>query len=421
MSKIRLGVLGADDSLAVIEEVAREFGEINMRPVVYWEEVEIKERMHPLENEVDMWLCSGQVPYSVAKELYPDRPVFYTRHSGEGLYKVLLFLSHEQGLRVSDLSFDTLSPDSVNQFLASVGIACQVHLKHYTGAIHSDELVNFHRSLWEQGLTKAAVTCLRSAQLKLKKLGIPATHITPTASEVRQVLDAIVKTHDLLVSRNAQVVVQFVQRCSENAIVTEPDFDAAIHRYARCLHGTKQQVNASSWMVYTTRGAMEEITDNFRTRPRFRQLTGLPDEAACGGIGVGSTVSEALGRARLALSQAQWHGPGSWGCTLETNTLIAPLEEGHKTLALEYAREDFQHLSGEIALSSLTLSKIAGIIAKRKSSRITVNELAEYFNILPRSARRILLRLEENGLATVVGEETAYQRGRPRKIYDIQI
>ncbi|WAH43948.1 ArsR family transcriptional regulator [Alicyclobacillus fastidiosus] len=420
VNKIRLGVLGADDSLDVIEEVAKEFGEICITPVVYWEEGEIEERMRPLASEVDMWLCSGQVPYSIAKELYPDCPVFYTRHSGEGLYKVLLHLAHEHGLRISDLSFDTLSPDSMRRVLDDIGIQCEFYLKHYTGVIHSDELVQYHQSLWEQGRTKTAITCLRSAQLKLEQLGIPAKHITPTSSEVRQVLEAIVKTHDLMVSRNAQVVVQLVQRTPFATFMTEKDLDAAMSRYARFLHGTKQQVATDQWAVYATRGATEEITNHFRSRPRFELIANVATEAIYGGIGIGSTVSEAINRARLALSQAQVYGHGSWACALETNTLIAPLEEGGRSLALEYAREDLQKLSGAVPLSALTLSKIAGIVTKRKSTRITVNELAEYLNILPRSARRILLQLEDNGLATVVGEETAYQRGRPRKIYDIQ-
>ena len=419
MAKIRLGLLGADDSLSVIEQVAREFGEFTVIPVVYWEESEIADRIKPYLSEVDAWLCSGQVPFSISKELQVDRPIFYTRHSSEGLYKVLLYLSHEQGLHISDLSFDTLSPDTMNGLLSEIGVDAKLHLKHYTGVIHSEELVRFHQALWEQGQTKAVVTCLRSAQLKLQQLGIPAMHITPTRSEVRQVLETMAKTLNLLASRDAQVAVQLIHRSQTGSDVTEHVLDAAIHRYARHLHGTTQQVHTNRWAVYTTRGVIDEITSRFTQRPPFAKVTALADDAVCGGMGVGATVREALDRARLALEQAQIYGPGNWASALETNTILAPLGEQNDLLPLDYGREDLQQLSGEVPLSALTLSKIASVLTKRKSTRITVNELAEYFNILPRSARRILLRLEEHGLATIVGEETAYQRGRPRKIYDI--
>ncbi|QSO47280.1 helix-turn-helix domain-containing protein [Alicyclobacillus mengziensis] len=419
MAKIRLGVLGADDSLSVIEQVAKEFAEFSVIPVVYWEESEIPDRIKPYLSEVDAWLCSGQVPYSISQELQLERPIFYTRHSSEGLYQVLLYLSHERGLHISDLSFDTLSPDTMNGLLADLGTDAKLYLKHYTGVIDSEELVQFHQSLWEQGCTKVAVTCLRSAQLKLQQIGIPAMHITPTKSEVRQVLETIPKTCHLLASREAQVAVQLIHRSVKGADVPEQVFDAAIHRYARHLQGTKQQVHTNRWAVYTTRGAIDEITTHFTMRPPFATVTALADDVVCGGMGVGATVREAFDRARLALEQAQIYGPGNWAGALETNTILAPLGDVNGGLALEYGREDLQQLSGEVPLSALTLSKIASVLTKRKSTRITVNELAEYFNILPRSARRILLRLEEHGLATIVGEETTYQRGRPRKIYDI--
>lgn len=421
MAKIRLGVLGADDSLSVIQKVAHEFEEFTVIPVVYWEESEIAGLIKPYLSEVDVWLCSGQVPYAISKELQVDRPIFYTRHSSEGLYKALLYLVHERGLRISDLSFDTLSPDTMNGLLSDLGIEPTFYLKHYTGVIDSEELAQFHRSLWEKGLIKAAITCLRSAQLKLEQLGIPAVHITPTMSEVRQVLETIVKTYNLLVSRDAQVVVQLIDRSSHGTDVPEQVLDAAIHRYARYLHGTKQQVHANRWAVYTTRGAIEEVTHHWTCRPPFASVTSLPEDSVSCGIGIGATVRDAFERAKSAVEQAQVHGPGKWGCALENNTIIAPLGEVDTCLTLEYGREDLQHLSAEVSLSALTLAKISSILTKRKSTRITVHELAEYFHILPRSARRILLHLEERGLAMVVGEETTYQRGRPRKIYDISL
>jgi predicted ArsR family transcriptional regulator len=50
---------------------------------------------------------------------------------------------------------------------------------------------------------------------------------------------------------------------------------------------------------------------------------------------------------------------------------------------------------------------------------INAHELAQSMQILPRSARRILMELESKGLAKVVGEESPNPRGRPRKVYRI--
>jgi hypothetical protein len=421
--RIRLGVLGADDSLSVIRDVAKEFGELELIPVVYWEEDEIPDRISPYLADAHMWLCSGQVPYVILyQQLKVDRPVFYTRHSGEGLYKALLYWVHERGVRISEMSFDTLSPETLQKFLMDVGIESTFYVKHYTGSIRSEELVQYHKSLWERGLIKVAVTCLRSAQLQLKQLGIPCTHITPTHSEVRQALESIVQTQALLVSRDAQVAVQLIQRADGDEVRTsEADFDSAIHRYSRYVHGTTQKVSANQWMIYATRGAIEELTDHFQRRPPLHAIADLEDHLITAGIGIGKTVRDAQERARLALEQANLCGSGSWACALENDTLITPLGVKDFSLSYQYVREDMQELGREVPLSTLTLTKIAGVLAKRGSTRITAHELAQYLHILPRSARRILLTLEAHGMATVVGEDTSHQRGRPRKIYDIRM
>ena len=424
---IRLGLLGADDSLALIQQVAEEFGDVSIIPVVYWEEDEIAGLVRPLLSQADMWLCSGQVPHAILTEqLGYRRPVFYTRHSGEGLYKEQLYWVHERGFKISDISLDTLRPETVQRFLADIGIKSDFHLKYYTGPIHSTYLAEYHRELWEQGKTKVALTCLRSAHLRLEQMGVPARHITPTASEIRQVLDTIVRTHELLLSRDAQVVVQLLQRSPDESSVSDAELEAAMKRYAHYLNGTVQQTNPLVWTVYATRGAIEEITDSFNTQPPFEAIAKVPGTCAVGGIGSGETVQEATDRARLALKEAQMCGPGNWGYALEDNTVVAPMggtsgdAQGVHRLVFSYGREDLQKLSGEVSLSALTLTKIAGVLEKKQSDRLTVRELSQYLHILPRSARRILLKLEEHGLATVIGEESAYQRGRPRKIYRVQ-
>ncbi|OQP18210.1 transcriptional regulator, partial [Geobacillus zalihae] len=76
--RIRLGLFGADDSLSIIQAVAQEYKELVCVPVVYWDESEVIDLIRPLASEVDMWLFSGQVPYSIVKQSSEvDAPLFY--------------------------------------------------------------------------------------------------------------------------------------------------------------------------------------------------------------------------------------------------------------------------------------------------------------------------------------------------------
>ncbi|MFB5190702.1 ArsR family transcriptional regulator [Alicyclobacillus fastidiosus] len=414
---IRLGVLGADDSVAVIQTVVNEYADIEMIPVVYEEEYEIIDKIAPYVKQTDMWLCSGQVPYAIVKE-HLNCPVFYTRHSGEGLYKALLYLVHEQGIKISEMSFDTLSETTLETFLQDAGIQTTYHLKHYRGGISSHELAMYHADLWNKNVTKVAVTCLRSAQLQLAQQGIPTIHITPAASEVRQVLNNIVQTHELILSREGQIVVQVIQLCSEASHGNVAEFHALINRYTRALHGTAQQIEPGKWRIYATRKEIENITDGLTSTPRMEGDLSL---GLSGGIGIAQTIREGEERAGFALQQALLYGAGNWMCASDDHVLYGPLGKPQEALSYTYVRDDLEALGQAVSLSALTLTKLAAVLEKRGSNRITAHELAEYLQMLPRSARRILLLLEEHGLAEVVGEQTPYLRGRPRKIYEIDL
>lgn len=85
------------------------------------------------------------------------------------------------------------------------------------------------------------------------------------------------------------------------------------------------------------------------------------------------------------------------------------------------ASGQLQEISRQTSLSVQTLSKLQSILKKRGSAEINAHELAMHMQIMPRSARRILIELETKGIATVVGEESPHPRGRPRKVYRIEL
>lgn len=73
----------------------------------------------------------------------------------------------------------------------------------------------------------------------------------------------------------------------------------------------------------------------------------------------------------------------------------------------------------DIAIS--TNNKMIAIQKNIGKHAITASDVAEWLNMTPRNARRILTNLEEQGLAKIIGEEVPLTRGRPRKIYQIGI
>ncbi|MCL6517293.1 HTH domain-containing protein [Alicyclobacillus sp.] len=452
--QLRLGVLGADDSLAEIVTVASGYPEIRITPVVYWEEAEIPELLRPVADTVDLWLFSGQVPYNIAKAWGGIRvPMLYTPHTGAGLWRVLLHLSHEHGWRVTELSFDTFHPEELRALAEEAGIAVPRHLYHYEAGIDVERLAAFHERLWQEGRTRAAVTCVRSCQLRLMARGVPAHHVTPARDDIARVLDVAVRMHEAARFRDAQIAIQFVEYTpvrangahgadedigrregggrEDRAGMAPAGLREGVLRYAARLAGTAHP-SGDLWMILTTRGILSAQTADFRTQPDVAARLQPPGWTVTSGIGVGRTVAEAEAHARAALQHARQAGLGAWMCVLDDKSVRGPLEAAPaaggrgmdggaaRGLVYSYADEELRAVGAGSPLSVATLSKIREALRRLGTEEVTAHELAERLSIHPRSARRLLAALERQGIARVVGEEAPYARGRPRKVYRIQ-
>ncbi|RNB52885.1 ArsR family transcriptional regulator [Brevibacillus gelatini] len=431
--KLRLGVIGADDSLVIIQSVMQEFPEIECLPIVYWREEEVVDLLMAHLDEVDMWLFSGQVPYAMACETGKIQvPMAYVPHIGASLYRTLLHLSHQLGIRVDEVSFDTFSGEELGQFLTEAGIAEGYKwLKHYEGAISADELADFHEALWKEGKTKAAVTCLRTAELALVRRGVPVHRVLPTRAGVLSVVHMLLRTHEMLHFKDTQIAVQMMEidpfrELAGGNFSTDEWQNAEIKtmekllRYARYLQGSLKTAGPGRYVIFTTRGKVQEVTRGYVTVPDVEGLFGIRADLVTCGIGIGKTAYEAEIHGGMALLHAKERGAGNWMVFLDDKSVVGPLGRDEQ-IAYRYDSKKLQELSQLTSLSVMTLSKLESILKKRGKQEINAHELASHMQILPRSARRILIELESKGIAEVVGEENPHPRGRPRKVYRIRL
>lgn len=429
--KLRLGVIGADDSLVIIRSVMQEFPEIECLPIVYWREEEIVELLMAHLDEVDMWLFSGQVPYAMASQTGKIQvPMAYVPHIGASLYRTLLHLSHQLGIRVDEVSFDTFSGEELGHFLMEAGIAEGYKwLKHYEGAISANELADFHEALWKEGKTKAAVTCLRTAELELVRRGVPVHRVVPTRAGVLSVVHMLLRTHEMLHFKDTQIAVQMMEidpfrELAGGSFSTDEWQNAEIKtmekllRYAKYLQGSLKTAGPGRYVIFTTRGKVQEVTGDYATIPDLEELFGIRADLVTCGIGIGKTAYEAEIHGGTALLHAKERGAGNWMVFLDDKSVVGPLGRDEQ-IAYRYDSKKLQELSQLTSLSVMTLSKLESILKKRGKQEINAHELASHMQIQPRSARRILVELESKGIAQVVGEENPHPRGRPRKVYRI--
>lgn len=425
--------MGADDSLEIIQSVLPDFPEIECLPIVYWKEEDIVDLLLPHVDEVDMWLFSGKVPYALAKATERVQvPMAYVPHIGASLYRTLLHLSHEIGIQVNEVSFDTFSSDELEHFLQEAGIADGYSwLRHYEGAISATELADYHESLWREKKTKAAVTCLRTADLELKKRGVPSYRVLPTRAGVLSVLHMLLRTNEMLHFKDSQIAVQMMEidpfrELAGGTFSTDEWQNAEIKtmekllRYTKYLQGSLKTAGPGRYVIFTTRGRLQEVTHDYKTIPDLEGMFGIRADLVTCGIGIGKTAYEAEIHGGTALLHAKERGTGNWMVFFDDKSVVGPLGRDEQ-IAYRYSSQQLQEVSRQTSLSVATLSKLDSILKKRGTAMINAHELAQHMQILPRSARRILIELESKGIAEVVGEESPNPRGRPRKVYKITL
>lgn len=431
MKKIRIGLFGAEDSLEIMESVISQYPEFSCISITYWHDEEIPEKLTANMWDVDMWLFSGQIPYGYAKKWSgSSQPMFYVPSSGSSLYKTLLHIAYQQKIAFNQLSFDTFEPSVLERVFLESEIDFQpVYLKHYEEEIPTDEVVKYHYDLWKEGKTLAAVTCLKNAQHELIKLGVPAFRVLPAQSAIVSTLALIRQTYETMHFKDSQIAVQMIEFDSFSSLTKDTFSTDEIHKieikmtekllvYTKKINGSLKSAGPGRYIIFTTRGPLDEITKDFTVipDPTVLQLTG--DDAVTCGIGIGQTAYEAEINAGIALLHANDHDKGSWMVVFDGKTITGPLGQPEQII-YGIAPEKLQLLSQQTSLSVVTLSKLESILRKIGKSEISAHDLAQYMNILPRSARRILTELEAKGLAQIVAEETLHPRGRPRKIYKI--
>jgi DNA-binding transcriptional ArsR family regulator len=166
-------------------------------------------------------------------------------------------------------------------------------------------------------------------------------------------------------------------------------------------------VGEHCFLVAATRGSLAAVTDGFRVPPfvdRAQAELGVELEV---GVGMGRSAQEAETHARAALTRAQ-SGRGPHGFTLD--------REGR---ALVPPPRPSRHLPATGQPKGIeTLARLADKLPVEESSlTVDAERAGKLLGVTPRTARRLLRVLVEEGLAWPLPPNRSPQPGRPRQLY----
>jgi hypothetical protein len=185
-----------------------------------------------------------------------------------------------------------------------------------------------------------------------------------------------------------------------------------VHRFliqeAQRIQAVVSRADDHSFVVAATRGSLAAVTGDFTEPPfagRARTELGITIEV---GVGMGRTAQEAEAHARSALIRSR---PGG------TSPVAAPGREGHPLVPPpRQAAAPSARLVPSRGIE--TLARLAGRIDGSDEALVVDAETASrLLGVTPRTARRLLRGLVDEGLAWPLPPSRGTQPGRPRQFY----
>ncbi|MEH7108973.1 ArsR family transcriptional regulator [Bacillus sp. JJ1764] len=430
---IRLGIFGSKESVAKINSIVEKNPSFKSISIIWDLREGNNNPLHPYCEEVDAWLFAGDLALTYAKKWGEiKQPTYSVEYTGSSLYKTLLLAAYAEGLKIEELSFDSFELTDLKNSLKEINISEKpLYLKPFDESLTLEDYVDFHYSNWKEQKIKGVITCIPHIKSELESLGIPVFRILPTKSAIETKLNSIVLAFELQRYQTAQIAVQVLELDTENKLSKdlfstdellnlELKITDKLLKYARRLQGSLKAAGLGKFVIFSTRGVMEKITDSFCSIPEMAELDELGLKSVTCGIGVGYSAYEAEINAVNALIHAKEFGKGTWMALLDHHEFIGPLGAPNQ-LNFSYHSAELESVSKKTSLSISTLSKIASILNKMKTDEVDVKELSQFLQIMPRSAQRIITALEAHGYATVIRQESPHVRGRPKKIYQIHL
>jgi len=384
----------------------------------YRDEQEAADKVLRLGPIVDVCLFASPVPYEYARKAGAlAGPATCVPLDGSALYGALLRAGQGEAYDLARVSVDVLSRGDVEEAYAELGLSAHsVHVREETASAAT--LAAFHERLSRRNETSLAFTCLNSVAERLSAAGVPVITLRPTGSAIR----AGLRTATLLGSQRrleeAQLAVVLVevptlrdtQRRSAPRQSRE-ELRLTVHRFlvqeTQRIQATVSPMGDHCFHVTATRGSLHGSTDGFRVPPfteRARSSLGIALDV---GVGMGRTAQEAEAHARAALGRSQsGQRAGVFALDREGRALVpaprqpAPPPPQARPKGIE------------------TLSRLADKVTGADAALVVDAEMAgRLLGVTPRTARRLLRTLVDEGLAWPLPPSRTPQPGRPRQFY----
>jgi hypothetical protein len=421
VERIMLSGLPLTPGIGTGQAPDRETAARRLVTAAYRDEQEAPEKVARLGSTVDACLFASRVPYELARRAgVLAVPAAYIQLSGSALYAGLLRASRD-GHDISRSSIDVISQADAEDAFAELGVpSTGIHVREEVSGAAA--IASFHERLWQQEQTTAAFTCLQSVARRLSAAQIPVYTLRPTGSAIRSALRNATLLAGFRRLENAQLAVVIVEVPTLRDTVrrgaprqAREELRLTVHRFlvqeAQRIHATVSPMSEHGFLVVATRGSLSQAVDGSGGPPfveRARSELGIGIEV---GVGAGRTELEAEVRARAALGRPAATSARPPAPVRERP--VAPLVPSQRQASTTPPRPG-RGLDTLVRLSDkLSESGATPVVDAETAGRL--------LSVTPRTARRLLATLVEEGLAWPLPPSRSPAPGRPRQAYRLVV
>lgn len=428
-----IGVIGPADSVRLVLDVATREGrcdEVTAR--VYTEPEQAVAFASDLDELCQVLLFTGRIPYAMAQAAGKLRAaVDFMPHSGIDLYRTLARLLIAGAGQLPAVSVDTIDAETVRETFDDIDVPPPSHILPIAGPDGAllfagiDDITEYHRQRYAAGTVQACLTCLGAVHRDLVAAGVPAYRVEHTRASVREALRRAFLAAEVRQSRATQIAVMLVRldgadrpRDPYQAERARLRVREALLAHAQRLRGRLSTVDDSTFLVTTTRGAVDGAVARRRAgHASLLSIAGLPVPAVAG-FGVGTTIAAAEDNARTALALGGQDGntyvvyPDGEVYSTGSATVRAKLRETTPAVL---------RLAEQLGLGLLSTRRLLEALHHTDPSAVTARQLADAYGVEVRSARRLLTALRAAGYAEEVGVQVSSGAGRPQAVYRIAL
>lgn len=427
---LKFGVIGPAKSVEKILEVGKEFKNLKLLSFPYEELDEISEIIEKNRYLVDQWLFSGLLNYTYAMEnklIHEDEGGYPTLH-GSSFFGELLEAQLNEGRIFTKISIDNIAKTELDKILSFYHLDA---LKYYTISFQLDysrnDVVAFHKKLYDEGKIELAITTLNGVYYQLKEEGVPVYRLTASYLSIKLTIELLMEKAQANLYENRQMAIIGCRLKNTAKTVTQHqlfqwkhhqlDWKQSLLQLTESLQGSLVEEGGGLFFIFTTKGEIDNQAESalFKLIEEYQIRDQLVPTVA---IGFGANVLHAEQNVRYGLSQVEPEKEVSILLVEGTGELSKKSADSLRgSLDLKRLEEELFRRFGNKKASPRDVLRIIVYSHKYNQQKFTSEDISRWLQSTERNGRRILAELEQADIIKKCGKIQSNQRGRPKNVY----